>query len=277
MMDTSATERQGADLEIFPAESQGKGAFDGGRITEIKPIPFPQESGGSRRLGPLLYWAWASARKSSEEPGGAQSSPTAMIGMHPHKGFEIMSYVLEGEIGHTDTAGNNRRVGSGGAQVMRTGSGVSHQEEMYGDRTEFFQIWFEPDLQMALKEPAAYADFSDEDFPVTESGAVTVKSIIGNGGPVEIAAPVLVEDVSLGAGAVHSMELSPHHALAAVVVTGAGRIGFESRGREVAKPDFAVIKSGAEENLKVEFEAGDDGGRLVVVRVPLVVPYRLMG
>ena len=97
---------EGLNVRRYGADELGKGAFDGGKITEIKPIPFPHETGGSKRVGPLLYWAWATAHGDG------------LIGMHPHRGFEIMSYVLEGAVGHTDTGGNSSRVGAGGAQVL---------------------------------------------------------------------------------------------------------------------------------------------------------------
>ena len=45
-------------ITVYPEAEQGSGAFDGGKITEIKPIPFPQERGGSRRIGPLLSGRW---------------------------------------------------------------------------------------------------------------------------------------------------------------------------------------------------------------------------
>ena len=47
------------DFKIYPPEAQGVGQFDGGRITEIKPIGFPQEGPAPKNLGPLFYWAWA--------------------------------------------------------------------------------------------------------------------------------------------------------------------------------------------------------------------------
>ena len=56
---------------------------------------------------------------------------------NPHRAFEIMSYVLAGEIGHYDTLGTRSRVKRGGAQVMQTGSGVSHEEEMFSGDTQF--------------------------------------------------------------------------------------------------------------------------------------------
>jgi len=158
-------------ISVWTPDRQGTGAFDGGKITEIKPIPFPQERGGSNRIGPLFYWAWASARGDG------------VIGMHPHQGFEIISYVMEGSVGHTDTAGNNRRVSAGGIQAMQTGSGISHQEEMHGDRTEFFQVWFEPDMRAALRQRPRYHDFEDLQIPrATLESGVEIKRIVGPGG-----------------------------------------------------------------------------------------------
>jgi len=112
-----------AKITIYPPDRQGTGAFDSGKITEIKLIDFPGGTSAAKRIRPLFYWAWASAKGDG------------VIGLHPHQGFEIMSYVIAGEIGHSDTLGTESRVGVGSAQVMQTGSGVYHQEEMFGERT----------------------------------------------------------------------------------------------------------------------------------------------
>lgn len=244
----------------YSVEEQGVGAFDGGRITESKPVPFPQETGGSRRIGPLLYWAWATA-----EGDG-------VIGMHPHRGFEIMSYVLEGSVGHTDSAGNRRRVGVGGAQVMQTGSGISHQEEMHGERTSFFQIWFEPDLGEALQRAPVYEDFEDGDFPVEESGGVWVKRVIGGGAPVEIVAPVEVVDVRVEAGAEHAVELGAGEVLASVVIEGNGslRAGGETG---IGRGDFVVAEATGAAVVVVSGKT--ESVHVLVVRVPSEVDYPL--
>ena len=182
------TEKTTRDFTItaFPPERQGSGSFDNGKITEIKPIPFPSETGGSKRLGPIFYWAWASAKGDG------------IIGMHPHQGFEIVSYVLDGTVGHTDTAGNRRRVSKGGIQVMQTGSGISHQEEMHGESTDFFQVWFEPELRLALQKTPSYTDVEGGRFPLetTESGA-KLKRVIGPKGAVQLDASVVWDEVTL--------------------------------------------------------------------------------
>lgn len=69
--------------------------------------------------------------------------------IHPHKNFEIFSYVLEGALKHKDTLGNGSVVHAGGVQYMSTGSGVSHSEfnPSADDAVRFLQIWLIPDTQ----------------------------------------------------------------------------------------------------------------------------------
>ena len=249
---------QPVQVRKYAVEKQGVGAFDGGRITESKPVPFPHETGGSRRIGPLLYWAWATA------------NGDGVIGMHPHRGFEIMSYVLEGSVGHTDSAGNRRRVGAGGAQVMQTGSGISHQEEMHGERTSFFQIWFEPDLRQALQRAPVYTDFEDGDFPVETDGGARVKRVIGNGAPVEIAAPVAVADVRVEAGSEYRVGLGGGEVLALVVIEGGGEL-VSGEETPLEGRDFVIAEASA--GSDVVLSAGGRGLRVMAVTVPKTVDY----
>ncbi|MDN4593273.1 hypothetical protein [Polycladomyces subterraneus] len=70
--------------EVYTPDQQGTGAFDGGKITEQKPIGFPHEFSAVKRVGPLFYWSWFYAKEEG------------MIGAHPHQGFEIVTYVIQG-------------------------------------------------------------------------------------------------------------------------------------------------------------------------------------
>ncbi len=251
-------------ITVYPPARQGRGAFDGGRITEFKPIGFPGDGAEVKRVGPLFYWAWASAHAPSK------------IALHPHKAFEIMSYVLEGEIGHYDTLGTRSRVRQGGAQVMQTGSGVMHEEEMSEAGTEFFQIWFEPYLQEAVRRPPTYAEHHHDAFPIEENDGVTIKTIIGDGAPISLVAEVTMHDVTVAPGASYRRTLAAGQSLAAVAIDGAGtwRAGDNSETASVTTRDFTVVR--AVEDAEITVTATGAGPlRLAIVEVPSEVAYPL--
>lgn len=252
------------DITIYPPEVQGTGAFDGGRITEIKPLGFPGEGPDVPHTGPLFYWAWATAKGYGK------------IGLHPHRAFEIMSYALEGEIGHYDTMGNRSRVKAGGAQVMQTGSGVSHEEETVGDHNELFQIWFEPNLKETVHHTPTYAEFRHEDFPVENRDGVTLKHVIGNGAPVSILAEASMQDILIPSGHAYRRELSTNRTLAMVVIDGKGTLSDEagSEQHELAPRYFAVVHAGT--NSSIAIHAEQTGPlRLAAIEVPAEVEYPL--
>ena len=252
------------EIKVYPAEVQGIGEFDGGRITETKPIASPREGPSVPNMGPLFYWAWATAKGYGK------------IGLHPHQGFEIMSYALKGEIGHYDTLGNRSRVKAGGTQVMQTGSGVSHEEETVGDHNEFFQIWFEPDLKKAVQKPPTYSEIANEAFPVHALDGVRVKSVLGAGSPAELVTDASMQDVTIDANRIHKRILDTGQSLAVVVIEGAGMVVDESSGvkTHVKQKDFAVIHAKSQGNVAFRAEA-ENALRLAVIEVPAEVDYPL--
>ena len=187
-----------------------------------------------------------------------------------------MSYVLEGEIGHRDTLGTVSRVKSGGAQVMQTGSGVSHEEETLGNYTNFFQIWFEPDLQEAVKRPPTYGDFHHENFPVSSKDGVTIKSIIGEEGPVALVAPVQMQEITVLPGREFVRSLKKGMCLAALTIGGEGTWNALETDQQLSVHlgDFAVIQTNVDTGLALKTE-GQDHWRAVIVEVPFEVPYPL--
>ncbi len=162
---------------IFPKDKQGYGAFNGGEIVENKPIGFPSDHSTVRPYSNLFYWVHARAKVDS------------MIGLHPHQGFEICSFVLQGGIRHYDTKLQSwRDLQAGDVQIIRAGNGISHSEWM-GQGAEIFQIWFDPNLDKTLDQPASYDDYRSADFPVKEEGNVRVKTLIGPGSPFRMETP----------------------------------------------------------------------------------------
>lgn len=252
------------EIKIYPPENQGTGVFDDGRITETKPLGFPGEGPDVPHTGPLFYWAWATAKGYGK------------IGLHPHQAFEIMSYALQGEIGHYDTMGNRSRVKAGGAQVMQTGSGVSHEEETVSDHNEFFQIWFEPNLKETVRRTPTYAEFRHEDFPTEVHDGVTPKHVIGNGAPVSIQAEAAMQDILIPLGRQYRRELSTNRTLAMVVINGEGTLSDEasSEQHDLKPKYFAVVHTGTNGSIAIHAEQAGPL-RLAVIEVPATVDYAL--
>lgn len=166
-------------IQVIPKNKQGYGAFNGGEIIENKPIGFPQDGGEGKPFSNLFYWAYAKALKDST------------IGLHPHQGFEIMSFVLNGTIRHFDTKLNDwKSLHAGDAQIIRSGNGISHAEHMEKDAV-MFQIWVDPSLQKTLKQEASYDDYKDADFPIETENGLTIKKYSGEGGLMTMDAPGL--------------------------------------------------------------------------------------
>jgi len=261
-----ATPLTAARLRRFDASKQGTGAFDGGRITEIKPIGFPGENAAVPRVGPLFYWAWATSRGEG------------VIGMHPHRAFEIVSYVTEGLLGHRDTAGNDSEVRAGGIQVMQTGSGVSHEERMLAAPTGFFQIWFEPELERTVKDPPRYHEVQPEQVTEQTDSGVTLRRLVGPDGAVDLVADALLTEVIVEPGSRYEASLGAGRARSAVVLNGEGvwRDGSSGEAESLTRTDFIVHEAGDEAQATTAVEAtGDAPVRLMVVETPRRTDYPL--
>lgn len=162
-------------IELFKKRSQAYGEFNNGEIIENKPIGFPQDNGELKAYSPLFYWAFAEAHVDST------------IGLHPHRGFEIMTIVLEGQIEHYDTLLNKwNRLQAGDMQVIHSGSGVSHAERLFKG-AKLFQIWLDPDLSKSLALAPNYQDYSANQFKI-EKGE---KQLIGKNAPATLLTPAI--------------------------------------------------------------------------------------
>src|SRR5512137_1157412 len=128
--------------------------------------------------------------------------------MHPHRGIETVTYILEGSVNHRDSLGNSGMIGPGDVQWMTSGRGILHEEmprrgangEIYG-----FQLWVNLPAALKMSQPR-YQEVSAEKIPSAEKDGVTVRVVAGEvfgvKGPVtEIAANPVYIDVSLAPGA----------------------------------------------------------------------------
>lgn len=104
---------------------------------------------------------------------------------HPHRGLEIYTWVLEGELTHEDTTGARGVIGAGELQRMFSGNWIEHQELNHGDVTaRVIQIWFAYESRYAELQPH-YQQLSRHQLPSNTVGSATIYHLITADSPIE--------------------------------------------------------------------------------------------
>ena len=239
-------------IQIYPVQKQIKGGFNDGEIVENKPIQMSADKSKLQPYSNIFYWAHASA------------SVTSTIGLHPHQGFEIMSFVLKGTIEHYDT--KNKQwipLKAGDVQIIRAGSGISHAEKITED-SHIFQIWLDPDISKSFYQPATYDDYSADKFPVVSQNGFRIKTFKGDGSPLEIQTPgITIEEISFTAGS-HQLSLNPNSIHSIYLMEG----DLSLENGKLTPDDFIVVNDITE--LSFTSEAG---GKIFRIISPAIVPY----
>jgi redox-sensitive bicupin YhaK (pirin superfamily) len=208
-------------IEIIKKSQQAYGEFNKGEIIENKPIGFPLEGGKLKPYSNIFYWAHAKA------------SVDSVIGLHPHKGFEIISVVLKGGIKHYDTLIKKWiDLKKGDVQIIQSGSGISHSEAI-NKNSSIFQIWLDPNLEKTLYQTATYKDYSQEDFPTIGNKRV----LIGEESPLKVKTEG-VEMFELNLKETFTMKLNKENYYSIYVLSGSPTINNNS----VEQDDFIRIK-----------------------------------
>jgi len=245
-------------LTIIPKKEQAYGQFNNGQIIENKPIGFPRE-GGTKAYSTLFYWAYAEAKVDST------------IGLHPHQGFEIMSFVLNGKIRHFDTKLDGwRDLEKGDVQIIRAGKGISHAEFMAQDAV-MFQIWMDPNINKTMQQEATYDDYPAADFPVEDRDGLDVVTYTGTpGAPLTMDTPgVTIARWGLkGAQKEKTIALRPDEVYSIYVLNGTGTFD----GKSVSLDDFIIIENAEQLELVTE-----EGVELFVIASPVNVEYATYG
>jgi redox-sensitive bicupin YhaK (pirin superfamily) len=185
---------------------------------------------------------------------------------HPHRGFETVTYMLDGHMQHKDNHGNTGDLGPGDVQWMTAASGIIHSEmpQQSEGRMRGFQLWLNLPAKEKMK-PAAYRDIAARDIPTVKvAEGVSVRVIAGklgdttgvvHGGSTD---PHYF-DVHLSAGAVFEGPLPAGHNAFVYVYEGEARVG-EAR-KPVAHRAAGLLGDGD----KVRIEAGAAGARVLVL------------
>lgn len=186
---------------------------------------------------------------------------------HPHRGFETVTYMLDGRMRHKDNRGNEGVLVPGSVQWMTAGRGLVHSEmpEQLEGRMRGFQLWVNLPARDKMCEPR-YQEFAPDRIPQLQpASGVTVKVIAGRvgevTGPIEQPAtqPVYL-DIQLDAGATWEYPLPEDHSAFAYVFEGGIELGADDAG-PLAAQELAMLAGGP----LVTMRAGRDGGRLILV------------
>ncbi|PLZ03013.1 pirin family protein [Burkholderia sp. WAC0059] len=207
-------------------------------------------------------------------PGTAKGAPD-----HPHRGFETVTYVLAGRMGHKDSVGHSGALGPGDVQWMTAGAGVVHSEMpeaefvRTGGRMHVLQLWVNLPQRDKMIAPR-YQEIPDRQIPLGQSadGAVKVKVIAGEAlgvkATIETRTPILYQHFTLAPGARIEHPVPHGYRIFAYGLSGTGRYGPE--GESVAAQQMVVF---AADGDTVTLAAGDEPlDVLLIGGVPLNEP-----
>jgi redox-sensitive bicupin YhaK (pirin superfamily) len=240
--------------------------------------PFP--SAGLELVDPFLL---------IDEMGPVEYAPDEAVGApdHPHRGFETVTYVLEGEFEHEDSAGHRGKLGPGDVQWMTAGAGIVHSEEPsqrireQGGRVHGFQIWVNLPARLKLTEPR-YQELPNERIPRASSadGKASVRVIAGEAlgvsAVIETHTPIVFQDWTLEAGADVSVALVHGERALVYVFGGEAQVGDD--GVRVHDGELAILGDGDAVRLRGPDDATQAPTRLLLLAgTPIAEPVARYG
>ncbi len=184
---------------------------------------------------------------------------------HPHRGFETVTYMLDGHMRHEDHLGNVGELTQGGVQWMTAGRGVIHSEmpQQKEGRMRGFQLWINLPAAEKMK-PAGYRDIPASQIPVVDIPGGRVKVIAGalthgdetTAGPINgLTTEPIFFDVHLEAGATFEHELPKGHNAFVYVYEGDFAVGPEGDEARLPHQAAGVLSKGDRVRLAAETDA----------------------
>lgn len=216
----------------------------------------------------LLDYAGPKAFEPTQRPRG--------VGEHPHRGFETVTIVYDGEVAHRDSTGAGGTIGPGDVQWMTAASGILHEEfhspefTSKGGTLEMVQLWVNLPAADKMSAPK-YQDILDQDIPSVPlaDDAGTVRVIAGEFGgrcgPAETFTPIDVWDVRMKQGHQANFSFVEGHTLMVVVLRGNVTIN----GEALHESQFALLDRDDED---VSIDAINDTTLLVLSGEPIDEP-----
>jgi len=181
-------------------------------------------------------------------PGEAKGAP-----WHPHRGFETVTYIIDGALRHTDSHGGGGVITDGATQWMTAGAGILHDElpteelVLHGGLFHGIQLWV--NLPASLKwSPPRYQDIGADRIAllISDDGGALVRviagALAGHAGPGVTHTPISYAHATISPGAGLRIPWSPEYNALVYVLSGAGAAGPE--GRPIREGQLAVFGAG---------------------------------
>lgn len=219
---------------------------------------FSYDGLGRDQLSPFLLLDYAAPRQFEPAPHRRG------VGEHPHRGFETVTIVYQGELEHRDSAGNGGRIGPGDVQWMTAASGIIHEEfhsETFtrtGGTMEMMQLWVNLPAKDKMSPPR-YQTLLDRDIPSVplpdDAGQVRVIAgeFGGHKGPAKTFTPINVWDLRLRAGRKVTLTTPEGHTTAIIPMHGRAMIISTQSAGEVQL--VILDRSGGEFTIGVDTDA----------------------
>lgn len=207
--------------------------------------------------------------------------------MHPHRGIETVTYILDGIVNHRDSLGNSGQIGPGDVQWMTSGSGILHEEMPKRGKSGVingFQLWVNLPSWLKMTEPR-YQEVNSSSIPQVSTKEFTVRvvagDILGTKGPVtQIAANPIYADVLVEPGAEFSLHIPETFNVVAYVFEGSGFFESESingdpisatKMLQFGEGNHFWAKAAAETSLRFMLIAGEPFKEPIVPYGPFVM------
>ena len=200
---------------------------DIGDLVTRRPLPGPQ----LEQLDPFLF---LNHHGPQTYPANNRGLP---FGPHPHRGFETVTFILEGSLAHADSASHQSVIHAGGVQWMTAGSGIVHAEISppeflrEGGPLEILQLWVNLPAHLKMSEPR-YVGLQQADIPaIALPGGGELNLMAGewqgHAGPVETLTGVFMSTLKIPAGAHEQLPVAPGWQVFLYMVEGDVEVGGE--------------------------------------------------
>ncbi|OAN58078.1 pirin family protein [Sphingomonas sp. TDK1] len=222
---------------------------DIGDLVTRRPVPGP----GLEQIGAFLFLNHHGPQTYGPNNRGLPFGP------HPHRGFETVTFILEGSLAHTDSAGHESIIRAGGVQWMTAGSGLIHAEispaefKRTGGPLEILQLWVNLPNKLKMTAPR-YVGLQSDAFPGVAAGEGATVHLVsgdfaGRTGPIESLTGVFLCWAELAGGASLAFDRLANRDLFLYAVEGAVRVG------DRALPQWHLAGLSAGDTLTVTADA----------------------